>query len=70
GWISQASNLRNPSPLMPLLKRKESSGETVIKQAETMFAEEALTSSNIVSFFAKNSPDFHKWPYETFFIIL
>lgn len=37
---------------------------------ETMFAEEALASSNIVSLFAKNPPDFHKWPYEAFFIIL
>ena len=41
-----------------------------IKQMETMFAEGILVSSNIVSFFAKNPPDFHKWPYETFFIIL
>lgn len=41
-----------------------------IKQMETMFAEGIIVSSNIVSFFAKNSPDFHKWTYEAFFIIL
>lgn len=32
-----------------------------------MFAEGIIISSNIVSFFAKNPPDFHKWPYEAFF---
>lgn len=37
---------------------------------ETMFAEGIIVSSNIVSFFAKNPPDFHKWTYEAFFIIL